>query len=312
MSATMEFGRTGHESSRIIFGGAALFEKTWGQGWAETLLDTVVASGINHLDTAASYGDSEKMMGPWLAATTNGERNRSRVFLASKTGERSGTAARAELERSLLRLGVDQLDLIQLHNLVEESEWEEAHAAGGALEAMTAARDEGLVRFIGVTGHGARIAGMHIRSLGAFDYDSVLLPYNTTMLDNPAYRHDVGELLEMCGDRRVAVQTIKSIARRRWPSSGHDVDEQRSWYQPLRDAGAIERAMSVVLANDQLFLNTSSDARLMTEMLIAARTIFDGVDSEGVIAAPDDHAVRADIDTFGIEPLFDGADLERI
>ena len=312
MSPTMEFGRTGHESSRIIFGAAALFQKTWGQEWAETLLDTVVASGINHLDTAASYGDSEQMMGPWLAASTNGVRNRSGVFLASKTGERDGEAARAELERSLERLGVDQLDLIQLHNLVEDPEWDAAHASGGALEAMIQARDEGLVRFIGVTGHGARIAGMHTRSLSAFDYDSVLLPYNTTMLDNPAYRHDVDELLAICADRRVAVQTIKSIARRRWPSSGHDVDEQRSWYQPLRDAGAIERAMGVVLANDQLFLNTSSDARLMTEMLVAARSIFQGADSDGIIAAPDEHAIRADIDAFGIEPLFDGAELERI
>ncbi|MFT7475028.1 MAG: aryl-alcohol dehydrogenase-like predicted oxidoreductase [Verrucomicrobiales bacterium] len=312
MSATMEFGRTGHYSSRIIFGGAALLEKAWGQEWAETLLDAVVASGINHLDTAASYGDSELMIGSWLAASTNGVSNRSRVFLASKTGERSGDAARAELERSLVRLGVDQLDLIQLHNLVEESEWYAAHAAGGVLEAMSAARDEGLVRFIGVTGHGARIARMHIRSLDAFHYDSVLLPFNTTMLDNPGYRHDVDELLNICSDRGVAVQTIKSIARRRWRSSGHDVDEQRSWYQPLRDAGAIERAMGVVLANEQLFLNTSSDARLMTEMLVAARSIFQGADSTGAIAAPDEQAVRADIDAFDMEPLFDGADLERI
>ncbi len=312
MISTSPFGRTGHDSSRVIFGGAALFRLEWGQAWAEELLTSVLAAGVNHLDTAASYGDSEAMMGPWLSASVDGVANRDRVFLASKTGERNGTAARAELERSLERLQTDRLDLIQLHNLVEDDEWEQAHAPGGVLEAMIAARDEGLVAHIGVTGHGVRIAGMHLRSLAAFDYDSVLLPYNTLMLDNPAYRHDVEELLALCAERSVGVQTIKSIARRRWVDGDSDVDEPRSWYQPLRDAGAIERALAVVLSNDQLFVNTSSDARLMTEMLTASASLCASASEDGQIRAPDPDALRKDIDTYAMAALFDGADLERI
>jgi aryl-alcohol dehydrogenase-like predicted oxidoreductase len=309
MITTAPFGRTGHDSSRVIFGGAGLFRRKWGQEWAEGVLDQVVAAGVNHLDTAASYGDSEVLMGPWLNRSVDGVRNRSRVFLATKTDERTADGARSQLERSLQRMDIDHVDLIQLHNLVEDDEWAQVHGPGGALEALVAAREEGLVSHIGVTGHGIRIAGMHRRSLAAFDYDSVLLPYNTTMLDHPAYRSDVEELLGECADRGVAVQTIKSIARRRWPADeAADVDEMRSWYQPLRDAGAIERAMRVVLANEQLFLNTSSDTRLMVEMLDAARTIL----GDGAVEPADPAEIRADIDTFGMAALFDGADLERI
>lgn len=301
---TMAFGRTGHDSSRIIFGAAALFRHDWGQAWAEALADTLVAHGVNHFDTAASYGDSEEMLKPWLASS------RSKVFLATKTGERDGVAARAELERSLERMGVDSVDLIQLHNLVEEDEWERAHAPGGALEAMVAARDEGLVNFIGVTGHGLRIAGMHQRSLDAFDYDSVLLPWNTTLARNDAYRHEFEQLLGVCAERNVGVQTIKSIARRRWMNSDNDRN-RRSWYEPLTDGDAIERAMRSVLANPQLFLNTSSDARLMEEMLGAAQRIFADADG-GPVSAPDAQAVEADIAAHDMTPLFDGAQLELI
>jgi len=308
MISTAPFGRTGHDSSRIIFGAAGLWSKDWGQEWATTLLDTVVSSGVNHLDTAASYGDSEILMAPWLAATTGGRRNRDRVFLATKTDQREGDAARRQLELSLERLGVDSVDLLQLHNLVEDDEWDTAHSAGGALPAMIAARDEGLVRHLGVTGHGIRIAGMHLRSLEAHDYDSVLLPYNAPLMQLPTYRHDVEQLLGVCRARNVAVQTIKSIARRRWPTDGSsDVDEQRSWYQPLREAGAIERAMRYVLAEEDLFLNTSSDTRLMSEMLAAAEAIF-----TSEIHAPDAEELAADAAAFDMAPLFDGAELERI
>ena len=293
----------------MIFGAAAFFDAAWGQEWAEALLDLVVSSGVNHLDTAASYGDSELMLAPWLRAVVDGAPNRSRVFLATKTDKRDGPAARADLELSLTRLDVDRVELIQLHNLVEPDEWDRAHAPGGALEALVKARDEGLVGHIGVTGHGVRVAGMHRRSLDAFDYASVLLPYNVTMLDNPTYRHDVEELLATCAERNVAVQTIKSIARRRWPAEGErDIDEMRSWYQPLRDPAAIGRAMQFVLSNDQLFLNTSSDARLMREMLDAAIAIL----STETIEAPSETDLRADVERFGMTPLFDGAELERI
>jgi aryl-alcohol dehydrogenase-like predicted oxidoreductase len=288
-----EFGRTGHASSRVIFGAAALGAMR--QERADELLDVLLAQGVNHIDVAASYGDAELRVGPWM------DRHRGQFFLATKTGERRGDAARAELERSLERLRVDSVDLIQLHNLVEPEEWEVAHGPGGAVDALARARDEGLVRFVGVTGHGTRIARMHRRSLERFPFDSVLLPYSFVALQDPAYRSDVDELLDVCAQQRVAVQTIKSVARRRWPD-GYD-GRRFSWYEPLADEGAVSRAVRWVLANPQVFLNTSSDARLLPAILEAAA---------GQAGAPSDDEMRADVTAQGVEPLFDGSDLERI
>src|SRR5580658_2228953 len=183
------FGRTGHESSRVIFGAAALGRMS--QESTDQLLPTLLEFGVNHIDTAAGYGDSELRLAPWMA-TRRGD-----FFLATKTGDRTGVEARSSLERSLERMGVDQVDLIQLHNLVEDDEWDVAHGPGGAVEALAAARDEGLVRFIGVTGHGLRIPGMHLRSLARFDFDSVLFPYNFALLQIPDYRAEVEALLEV-------------------------------------------------------------------------------------------------------------------
>lgn len=303
MIPLMPFGRTGHDSSRVIFGAAGLWDGEWGFDWAAAVLDAAAEAGVNHIDTAASYGDSELLLAPWLRD------HRREVFLATKTGERGGEAARAELELSLSRLGVDSVDMIQLHNLVEEDEWRAAHSTGGALEAMLAARDEGLVRFIGVTGHGTRIAAMHSRSLAEFDYDSVLFPWNYTLACDSSYRQDVDELMATCLERGVAAQTIKSIARRRWPEQGtSDVEERRSWYQPLRDSEPIGRAMQFVLSDERMFLNTSSDTRLMSEMLSAAGRILAG----GPVVSPPGGALDADVAGYGMEPLFDGAERERI
>lgn len=263
---------------------------------ADATMAVVDAAGVNHIDTAAGYGDSELRLAPWLADA------RDRVFLATKTGERSGPEARAQLEASLTRMAVDHVDLIQLHNLVEPDEWEVAFAPGGAVEALAKARDEGLCRFIGVTGHGLRIAAMHLQSLHAFDFDSVLLPYNFVLLEVPDYRADVEALLELCADRNVAVQTIKAIARSRWSGSR---EGKFSWYEPLTDAAAISRAVRYVLGNPQLFLNTTSDATLLPTVLAAAASGSD-------LAIPDAAELRADIESFGITPLFDGSDLERI
>ena len=290
---TRPFGRTGHESTRVIFGAAALGGMS--QERADTTMAQVAAWGINHIDTAASYGASEDRLQPWLAA------HREAVFLATKTGERTGDAARAELERSLQRMAVDQVDMIQLHNLVEEDEWHVAHGPGGAVEALARARDEGLVRFIGVTGHGTRIAHMHLASLERFPFDAVLLPYNWSLLQDPGYAADVELLLERCADQQVAVQTIKSIARRRWPE---DASAQRfSWYEPLRDPGAIARAVRFVLADEQRFLNTTSDATLLAPIVEAAT---------GPLDAPGGEELDADADAYDITPLFDGDALERI
>ena len=287
------FGRTGHASTRVIFGAAALGAMS--QQRSDELLDVLLRFGINHLDTAAMYGDSELRIGPWMAE------HRDQFFLATKTGERTGDRARAELERSLERLQVDSVDLIQLHNLVEEDEWEVAHGPGGAVEALAQARDEGLVRFIGVTGHGYRIARMHLRSLERYPFDSVLLPYSFIAMQDDAYRADVEELLDRCAAAEVAVQTIKSVARRRWPSD--HTGPRFSWYEPLSDEEAVARAVRWVLANPQVFLNTSSDARLLATILQAA---------DRDTPAPSDDEMRADLDALGVEPLFDGSNLERI
>jgi aryl-alcohol dehydrogenase-like predicted oxidoreductase len=294
------FGRTGHASSRVIFGAAALGSMR--QERADALLDVLLAHGVNHIDTAAGYGDSELRIGPWMA------RHRDDFFLATKTGERTGAAARAELERSLERLQVASVDMIQLHNLVEPDEWDVAHGAGGAVEALARARDEGLARFVGVTGHGNRIARMHLRSLERFPFDAVLLPYSFVGLDDPAYRDDVEELLAVCAERQVAVQTIKSVARRRWPDD--HAGRRFSWYEPLPDDGALDRAVRWVLGDPQVFLNTTSDARLLRPILEVVEAAE--ASGDGTIERPADGQMRDDVQALAVESLFDGDDLERI
>lgn len=293
MIQRQEFGRTGHMSSRVIFGAAALGGMR--QDRADSTLQLVLDSGINHIDTARSYGESELRLQPFLAD------HRAEFFLATKTDGRTASEARRQLEESLARMGVDQIDLIQLHNLVEIDEWEVAHGGGGAVEAMVQARDEGLVRFIGVTGHGVRIPSMHLRSIQRFDFDSVLLPYNYSMLASLGYRTDMDSLLEQCAAKRIAVQTIKSVARRRW--SADSTEPHFSWYQALPAGDALARGVAFVLSNPQVFLNTSSDARLLADIIAAA---------DGEVTPPTDDAMQADAIEHEIQPLFDGAELERI
>ncbi len=289
---TAVFCRTVHVSTRVVFGAAALGAMS--RERADATLAMVEAAGINHIDTAASYGASEDLLRSFLAT------RRDRYFLATKTGERTGAAARAQLERSLERMGVDSVDLIQLHNLVEPDEWDVAFAADGAVAALDRARGEGLVRFVGVTGHGLRIAHAHVRSLERFPFDSVLFPYNPSLLGIETYRADVERLRALCAERDVAVQTIKSIARRRWA----DADQPHfSWYEPITDPDAITRAVRYVLANDDLFLNTTSDARLIPLVLDAAR---------GDLSLPTPAELERDAATHGIVPLFDGDALEVI
>ena len=280
----MAFGRTGHESTRVIFGAASL----WGmrQEKADRILDILLEYGVNHIDTAASYGEAELRVGAWMP------RHRESFFLATKTGERSAAGAREGLHRSLERLRVDRVDLIQLHNLVEEDEWAVALGPGGALEALVEARDQGLVRFIGVTGHGTQVAAMHLRSLERFPFDSVLLPYNFTMMQEPEYAAAFERLVALCRSRGVALQTIKSVARRRWRDSS---EPHFSWYEPLRDADAIRRAVHFVLARAGLFLNSSSDATLLRTILQAANE---------TATSPSPAALESDVARFAMEPLF--------
>lgn len=253
------FGRTGHMSTVTIFGAVALASVS--QAEADRTLDLLLEYGVNHIDTAASYGDSELRIGPWM------DRHRKEFFLATKTGQRTYAAARDEIHRSLERLRVDSVDLIQLHNLVHPDEWDVAMGPGGALEACIEAREQGLVRFIGVTGHGRTVAAMHRRSLQRFDFDSVLLPYNYVVMQDEVYEHDFEQLLKLCQERNVAVQTIKAITRGPWATA-----ERTSpvWYQPLEDQRSIDLAVHWVLGRPGIFLNTVGDVRLLPKVLDAA------------------------------------------
>ncbi len=285
MIPTHPFGRTGHDSTRIIFGAAALYSAS--QEVADRTLALLEEHGINHFDTAASYGDSELRLGPWL------EHNRDKVFLATKTGEREAEPAYDEIRRSLERLRVDHVDLIQLHNLVDEAEWETAVGPGGALEAAIRARDEGLVRFIGVTGHGVTVAEMHRRSLERFDFDSVLLPYNFPMMQNPRYAADFENLVALCNERNVAVQTIKAITQAPW---GDRERTAGTWYEPLREQGPIDLTVGWVLGREGVYLNTVGDPDILPLTLDAAER-FDGT-------RPTDEAMTELVRQWEMAPLF--------
>ena len=278
------FGRTNHQSSRVIFGAAALGSVR--QDVADRALEVLLAHGINHIDVAASYGDAELRVKPWLRG------RRDSFFLATKTGERKAPQAREELHRSLDRLGVDHVDLWQLHNLADPIEWDTALSPGGAIEAAVEARDQGLVKWIGVTGHGAQIAANHRRSIARFDFDSVLLPYNFVTMQSSYYAENFEALVAACAERGTALQTIKSIAMRPW--SGRE-RTRSTWYQPLEDQADIDLAVWWVLGRRGAFLNTVGDVDLLPKVLDAA---------ERFERRPDDAAMRALIERSKTEPLF--------
>jgi aryl-alcohol dehydrogenase-like predicted oxidoreductase len=285
MIPTQPFGRTGHDSTKIIFGAAAL----WGANDArETapVLDLLLEHGINHIDTAASYGRSERRVGEWMP------QHREKFFLATKTGERTRDRARDQIRHSLERLQVQNVDLIQLHNLVDPDEWETALSPGGALEAAIEARDAGLTRFIGVTGHGVTVAAMHLKSLERFPFDSVLLPYNYVMMQNPQYAADFERLSQLCAERGVAMQTIKGITLGPWEEKEHT---HQTWYEPLSEQSDIDLAVNYVLGREGVFLNTAGDVTLLPRVLDAA---------ERTAAAPPDADMRALVDRRAMAPLF--------
>ena len=278
------FGSTGHQSTRTLFGAAALSDVS--QEAADRAMETVLSYGVNHVDTAASYGDAELRLGPWM------ERYRHDLFLATKTGERRKAEAADEIRRSLERLRTDRVDLIQLHNLVDAGEWEVAMGPGGALEAAIEARDEGLVRFIGVTGHGIEVAARHKQSLERFPFDSVLLPYSYVMMRNPAYAADFEALMAVCEERGVAVQTIKAITRRPW---GPRPQDRATWYQPLEDPDAIRLSVHWVLGRPGVFLNTVGDVNILPRVLEEASTFRE---------RPSDAEMERLIEEKEMEPLF--------
>jgi aryl-alcohol dehydrogenase-like predicted oxidoreductase len=284
MIERVPFGATGHDSSRVIFGAAALGSVS--KGDADRALELLLEHGVNHIDVAASYGDAELRIATWL------RRHPDTFFVATKTGQRTYREARVEIRRSLERLGVDRIDSIQLHNLVDVIEWETALARNGALEAAIEAREEGLVRFIGVTGHGLSVPEMHRRSLERFPFDSVLLPYNYTQMQDPRYADRFEALAAVCAERNVALQTIKSLAHRRWDGRAKTAS---TWYEPLREQADIDLAVHWVLGRPEAFLLTTGDVEILPRLLEAA---------ERFERRPSDEEMAALADRRDVTPLF--------
>ena len=289
MIAKQEFGNTGHLSTRIIFGAAALRNVT--QAEADKTLEVLLKYGINHIDTAAGYGESELRIGPWM------EKHRNKFFLATKVFRRSYQDALDQIHSSLERLRVSSVDLIQFHNLTAQNSWKKVMGPDGALKAAVEAREQGLVKHIGVTGHGYTVAAMHKQSLEQFEFDSVLLPYNYMMMQNPEYAADFESLLELCKERRVAVQTIKSLARRPW---GRKERISSTWYEPFEDQGDIDRAVHWVLEREGIFLNTSADIHILPKILDAASRFKIG---------PPEEEMQEKSTQLGMKPIFDGRSL---
>ncbi len=277
-------GSTGHESTRTIFGASALGRAQ--DEDAAPILELLLEHGINHIDTAAMYGRSERRVGTWMGS------HRDDFFLATKTGERTYQKARDQFHHSLERLRVDSVDLLQLHNLVDPAEWETALGPGGALEAAVEAREQGLVRFIGVTGHGTTVAAMHLRSLERFPFDSVLLPYNAPMMQNAQYASDFESLATVCVERGVAMQTIKGITLGPWDEREHTHD---TWYEPLSEQADIDLAVHWVLGRPNVFLNTAADMSLLP-------SVFDAASRAS--ARPSDAKMQALVERRAMAPLF--------
>ncbi|GER88841.1 oxidoreductase [Dictyobacter vulcani] len=282
--AKQPFGRTGHMSSRTLFGAAALGSVT--QAEADQTLEVLLKYGVNHIDVAASYGDAELRIAPWMA------QHRSEFFVATKTGERTAPKAKEELQRSLERMKIDYIDLWQFHNLADPIEWDIALSPGGVLDAAIEAKKQGLIKAIGITGHGLQIAATHRRSLERFDFDSVLLPCNYVTLQNPYYAENFNALVETCKQRNTAVQTIKSIAYKPWMG---EKQTHSTWYAPLEDQADIDRAVHWVLGHEGVFLNTVGDIHLLPKVLDAASR-FEKQTSNA--------DMEAMIKRLGMQPLF--------
>jgi aryl-alcohol dehydrogenase-like predicted oxidoreductase len=278
------FGRTGHMSTVAIFGAAAFYEVT--QAEADVAMQRVIAAGVNHIDVAPSYGMAEERLGPWL------ERERDRFFLGCKTQERTRQAAAAELRRSLERLRVDDLDLYQLHVITNMEELDQVTGPGGALEALVEAREEGLTRFIGITGHGVESPAVFIEALRRFDFDSVLFPINFVQFANPVYRQTTQELLSLCRARDVGVMVIKAVSKGPW---GDQPKTYSTWYEPFDDAERIQSCVNFALSQDVTGLCTVGDINILPLFLEACGHFvpLDAASQEALIATAGEY-----------EPLF--------
>ena len=281
---TRRFGRTEHMSTVAIFGAAALWEVD--QAEADAVMEQVIAAGVNHIDVAPSYGIAEERVGPWLA------RERDRFFVGCKTMERTKAGAGLELRQSLERLQIDHFDLYQLHAITSIEELDEATRPGSALEAVIEAREAGLTRYIGITGHGVDSPAIFIEALRRFDFDSVLFPLNFVQYADPTFRQNSEELLRQCRAKDVGTMIIKSITRGPW---GEQIKTHNTWYQPFTDAEYIQQAVNFVLSQDITALCTVGDTRLLPLVLRAC-------DAYVALSESEQESLIATAGTY--EPLF--------
>ena len=273
MISHIPFGSTGHISTRTLFGAAALGRVT--QEQADATLATLLDFGVNHIDTAHSYGEAELRIAPWMPA------HRDDFFLATKTQKRSYEESRAQIDDSLQRLNVDHVDLLQLHSLGDENDWNRVFADDGAFKAVIEAKDAGKTRFVGITGHGVHIARLHLRALEIYPFDAVLLPLNYPMSRNEDYMNDFNRLRAACRERGIAMQTIKAVTRRPW---GEQERTAATWYQPLHEQDAIDNAVSWLLGHyPEVFLNTVGDVAVLPRVLDAAAR-FESVPTDEAMA----------------------------
>jgi aryl-alcohol dehydrogenase-like predicted oxidoreductase len=269
MIPTLPYGRTGHISTRLLFGAAAFINVT--QKEADQTMELVMEAGINHIDTANIYGLSQERLGPWM------KKYRDRFFLASKTIQRTYAQAKAEIQRSLDLMQTDHLDLMQLHMVIEEKDFQTALGPGGALEALMDARSEGLVHFIGVTSHDLPAPLMEHRALEIFDFDSVLLPWNYMFRQNPTYRAAYEALRTTCEKKNVAVQIIKTAQCRLWAEGEHRTNA--TWYRPFDTQPEIDLATHWAMAQPGVFINTISNIGILPMVIDAAKR-FEEVPSD--------------------------------
>jgi aryl-alcohol dehydrogenase-like predicted oxidoreductase len=257
------FGRTGQLSAVAIFGAAAFWNVS--QAVADGVMEQVINAGVNHIDVAPSYGEAEQRLGPWLLR----DRARppsERFFLGCKTMERSWTGAADEMRRSLERLQVDAFDLYQIHAVTNMAELDEATRPGGALDAIVAARAEGLTRYIGITGHGVDVPGVFLEALRRFDFDSVLFPLNFVQYANPAYRRDAEALVRQCRLRDVGTMIIKTVTRGPWHEKART---HTTWYEPFSQMSEIQTAVNFGLSQAITGLCTPGDVTLLPLVLQA-------------------------------------------
>lgn len=249
---TRRFGRSSHMSTIAIFGAAAFYEIS--QEDADKVMELVIEAGINHIDVAPGYGQAEIRIGPWMP------RERGRFFLGCKTMERTKEGAWKEMQTSLKRLQTEAFDLYQCHAVTTMEELDAVTMKGGALEAFVEARREGLTKFIGITGHGAKAPQIYLEALRRFDFDSILFPLNFVQMANPEYRKYAEELIATCKAKDVGTMVIKTITKGPWGERQHTAT---TWYEPFDTSDEIQRAVNFALSHEVTGLCTAGDTRVL-------------------------------------------------